>query len=452
VTGVVTGMGLGPLAALGAGAVLAMLLAPRAEARAVRAVGAFWIGFALLLALTQRAAPVPQLMAGDPLARLGLVLAGLAGLAALAILRPTPPAKEAPALILLATLGAGVLAGASHAATLFLGLEMVTLALIALIALPRTGPALEAAYKFLILGGIGAATLLFGLALGYAATGALDLAGWGARGLTVSLGAALLLAGLAFKFALVPFHMWTPDVFSGAPAVAALLAGVASKVGVAVVLVRLDAAGPPDPAWQTGLALVGAASVILGNLQALRQTALARMLGYSSIGHSGYLALILAAGAPVSAEAALVAIAAYAPALIAALAVAALLGGRPEVTDLPGLLTRQPLAGAALVLALVSLAGLPASVGFVAKFYLFTALIQTGAWVLLAVALAGSAFGLAYYLRFAVAACRAQDPEAAAPARATWADDAVFAVTAAAIAGLGVMPGPLTLLVRAALP
>lgn len=444
---------LAPLIALGVGAVVAMLLAPGVDRRAVRGIAAIALATSVALAVLRIGTPatvVHGLFLDDGMARFGTVLVGLSGLAALAFLRPALPAREAPALVLLATLGAAVLCGASHAATVFLGLELVTLALISMFVLPLTRDALEAGYKMLILGGAGAGTLLFGFALVYAATGTLALDGWSQRGMLVSLGAALMLAGVAFKFSLVPFHMWTPDAFSGAPAAAAAFAGVGSKIAVALVLLRIDAAGLPEPAWSLGLAWMGAASILLGNLLALRQVSITRMLGYSSIAHSGYLAVILASGAVSAPEAVLFYIASYAPALIAGLCVAALLGGTATLEDARGLLWHRPLAGIAFVLSLLSLAGLPAAVGFFGKFYLFTALIQGQAWALLAIAATGSALGIAYYARFAAVACR-QGTRDGVPAP-RWPDGAVLTACAAVILALGIYPMPLVQAARLALP
>ncbi|MCE6961859.1 NADH-quinone oxidoreductase subunit N [Cereibacter sphaeroides] len=389
-----------PLILLGGGAVAAMLAAPRApalsRALAALALAAAAVAFGLRL-------PAPEatfaLIVDDRLARLAGLVVCLSGLGSLAFLRPGGPSREGPALLLLATMGGALLSGATHAASLLLGLELVTLALVALFVLPLSAVALEAGYKFLILGAAGAATLLMGLALAHAATGSLEFAALSQRGALVAAAAALLLAGLAFKMALVPFHMWTPDAFTGAPGAAAAFAGAASKVAVVAAIVRLDTVGPPA-GWGIGLALFGGASILLGNLVALRQDGIARMLGYSSIGHTGYVAAVLGAGAAGAHDAALFYIVVYAPALLAALCVSTLVGPEARIGDLRGLVWQRPLAGWALALALISLAGLPVSAGFFGKYVIFTALIEARAWVLLGLALTGAALGAYYYLRF----------------------------------------------------
>ncbi|MCE6953042.1 NADH-quinone oxidoreductase subunit N [Cereibacter sphaeroides] len=404
-----------PLILLGGGAVAAMLAAPRApvlsRALAALALAAAAVAFGLRL-------PAPEatfaLIVDDRLARLAGLVVCLSGLGSLAFLRPGGPSREGPALLLLATMGGALLSGATHAASLLLGLELVTLALVALFVLPLSAVALEAGYKFLILGAAGAATLLMGLALAHAATGSLEFAALSQRGALVAAAAALLLAGLAFKMALVPFHMWTPDAFTGAPGAAAAFAGAASKVAVVAAIVRLDAVGPPA-GWGIGLALFGGASILLGNLVALRQDGIARMLGYSSIGHAGYVAAVLGAGAAGAHDAALFYIVVYAPALLAALCVSTLVGREARIGDLRGLVWQRPLAGGALALALISLAGLPVSAGFFGKYVIFTALIEARAWVLLGLALTGAALGAYYYLRF-VAVIFRRLPDPASPA------------------------------------
>jgi NADH-quinone oxidoreductase subunit N len=440
------------LIVLGLGAVIAMLLAPRSDVGVPRSAAAIALGVALAAAAARIGAPVTTtaVIADDGLSRLGQILVCLTGLGSLAFLRPPLPAREGPALVLLCTLGAALLCAATHAATLFLGLELVTLSLIAIFVLPLTRTALEAGYKLLILGGIGAATLLLALALAYAATGELRLSAWSVSGPTMRIATALLLAGIAFKFALAPFHMWTPDAFAGAHPAAAALAGTGPKIGVAILLLRLDAVNPPEPVWSLGLAGLAAASILVGSLLALRQVSFGRMLGYSSIAHSGYVAALLASGSASAPEAVLFYLAAYAPALIVAFCAASLVADDCGVDDLRGLVWRRPLAGAALVVTLVSMAGLPVSAGFFGKLYLFAGLIRAEAWILLALALAGAALGVYVYARFLTAAFRSEPavpvPHPALP------ETLVLVAGGAAILGLGLYPDPLIAAIRAALP
>lgn len=396
---------LSPLIAVALGAVAAMLLAPLMHSdRAARFAAATGLATAALIVIFRVGTPphpIGALYTDDGLARFGCGYAAMFGLAALIFLRVGKVAKEAPALVALVALGAASLAGAGHAATLFLGLELISLSLIALFAFPLSGAALEAGYKFLVMSGLATSAQLLGVALIYAETGALDFPGWTGQGALFALGGALLLSGLAFKFSLAPFHMWTPDAFEGAPAGAAALAGVVSKAAVAIAILRLNSeASLAQPLWSGGLAALGAASVLIGNLLALRQPLLPRMLGYSTIAHSGYIALILASGAPKAAEAVLFYLGIYAPALTAALCASAMLGQRPRLEDVRGLAKTRPLEATALVIGLLSLAGLPVAGGFIGKLYLFQSLVVTSSWVLLAVAAIGASLGFYYYARF----------------------------------------------------
>lgn len=435
-----------PLIALGAAAVAAMLFAPIARpnwSRTIAAVGmaaAAWQAFGRL-GLPE--APATALLADDALARFGAGFAALSGLGALTFLRPGTQGREAPALLAIATLGAAVAAGAQHAATLFLGLELVSLPLIALFAFPLTRPALEAGYKYFVMGGAAAGALLLGMAMVYAATGTLALAGWRSDSDTFVFGMALVLAALAFKFSLAPFHMWTPDAFEGGPAGAAAVAGVASKGAVAIAFLRIAAeAAPPEPLWSAGLAATAGISILLGNLLALRQPTLVRMLGWSSIAQTGYMAAILASGVPFAGEALLFFVTVYAPALIVALCLAAWLGPETGVEGLRGLAKRAPVASLLLTLSLLSMAGLPPAGGFVAKLWLFHALAEAAMWPLLAIVVIGSALGFYVYFRFVTAPWASES--AADPQPALRLQDRLVNLAAGAVVlAFGLYPLPL---------
>lgn len=429
-----------PLAAIALGAVAAMLLAPLRWPEAPRWAAAAGLGIAVALQLARlgsAAAPMPPLLADDGLARFGTLLACLS---ALAVLGFGTARREGAALIAIVALGAAALAGAVHIASLFLGLEITSLALIGLIVLPLTPAALEAGYKYLLPGAASSAALLMGAALAYAATGRLDLTAFHFAGPMAAVATALLLAGLAFKLSLVPFHLWAPDLYEGAPPATAALAGSAAKAAVVIAMLRLDLAVPAEPMWRQGLALLAIASILLGNLAALRQPSLTRVIGFSSVAHSGYLAAMLACGIAAAPAALLFYLATYVPALIAALLVAASLGETATITSLRGLAWRSPLAGGALALALASLAGLPVAAGFLAKLFLVGALVGAEAWPLLAAVVIGSGLGLFVYFRFFVALF-ARDGEAAATSPG--AARAVMAACTAALLVFGFYPGPL---------
>ena len=371
-------------------------------------------------------------------------------------------------LLLLAVLGAAVLAYAVHAASLLLGLELLGVASYALIAYPaERRPPVEAAFKYLVLSGSATATLLFGFALLYAGSGALGFADLAAAGALPGLapavpvaGAALVLVGFAFKIAAAPFHLWVADVYEGAPApVSGFLASVA-KAAMLFALLRLflEADLFRFPALVQATALLAVLSMFAGNWLALKQENVKRLLAYSSIAHAGYLLILFSAGAALSqralaAEAALFYLVAYVPTTLAAFALlaqqSAARGGEEllAVDDLAGLFWRQPLAAALFLVALLSLAGIPLTAGFFAKFYLFAAAAPGGHWVLLTALVAGSALGIYYYLRLvlvmtrrpaeaAPATCGASPPTASAP-------NGLFLGLIAVILVLGIAPGAL---------
>jgi NADH-quinone oxidoreductase subunit N len=323
-------------------------------------------------------------------------------------------------LLVLSTLGACVLAYAAHMASLLLGLELMSVALYALIAYPdKTKLPLEAAIKYLVLSGAASATMLFGFALLYAATGTLGFAAMGDQlaGLTTGnaallVAAVMVVAGLGFKLSLVPFHMWTPDVYDGAPApVTGFLASVA-KAAVFVALVRWFIASDlfRFSILIDSIAVLAILSMLAGNILALLQTNLKRMLAYSSIAHMGYLAIILVVGSNtehrlLAIEAGMYYLIAYTVTTLAAFGLLTLLscqGNHREnvqLQDISALFWHKPLYACLMMVALLSLAGIPLTAGFIAKFYLISAAVSDYRWILLGSLVAGSAIGIYYYLR-----------------------------------------------------
>lgn len=453
-----TGAGLislAPLALVGLAALIAMAMAPLASMQTIRTTAGVLMAAALavvFLRASAEAAPAYAILADDGLARIGAGLSILAGLGILAFVSDDGGAREGPALVAIATAGGVALSAATNAAVLILGLEITTLAMIALMLTRRTPDAVEAGYKLFLMAGVSAAALLLGAAFVFADTGSLSLADWAGGGALAGVGAALLLAGLAFKFSLVPFHMWVPDMFSGAPPSASAIAGALSKAATGVALLRLAMAPPGGEIWTLGLALAGAAAALLGNVVALRQDRIARMLGYSTVAHSGYLAMILAAGGSLAGTALLVYLATYIPALLAALCVVAAIGDM-ERDRLRGMVRASPLAGVALALALLSMAGLPPTAGFLAKVYLFSALAEAEAWLLLAAAATGSAVAFFYYLRFGVATFAAPSDTAEGPKASISRRELVLLAAALALLLLpGLYPEPLLALAGASVP
>lgn len=421
-----------PLALLALGGMVAMLAAPLRPAAAPWVAGLAHMAAAVAVAVRLDAPGAGTLLlADDGLARAGLLFASLAGIAILALPRV---GREAPALITLASAGAAATAAAVHAASLVIALETTTLAIVALAAAPRGRRHLEAAVKLLVPAGLAAAAMLMAFALAMAGSGGrLDLGAVTTPGPLAALSGALLLFGLAFKFALVPAHAWAPDLFDGAPASAAAVAGLLSKSAVGFVLLRLMAPLPPGHWLALALALLAGASIIVGSLVALRQERLPRLLGWSSIAQSGFLGLLIALGRGDGVIVAFIfGIVAYAPALVAALAVGVPLA--PADDRVP------PLPRGAVLLALMSLAGLPAAGGFIAKLLLIRELAVADAWAAVFMVILGSALGFVAYFRFLRAAPAGRD--APVPLAAT----GILAGATILMVGIGLVPGPLAAL------
>ena len=320
-------------------------------------------------------------------------------------------------LMLLATLGAATLVASVHFASFFLGLEVLSVSLYGLIAYPSTRPlALEAGLKYLVLAATTAAFLVLGMALVYGVTGSLtlgDLSTYaaGVSGLQKGLytaGLILIFTGVGFKLALVPFHLWTPDVYQGASAPVTAFVATVSKGALFALLLRY--AGQVDVAggrpFFLVLTVVAFASMAVGNLLALLQQNVKRLLAYSSISHLGYLLVALLAGGALARTATAFYLVAYSLTMVAAFGVVAALsreGGEPEsLEEYRGLGRRRPWLAGALTLALLSLAGIPITAGFIGKFLLVEAGAGASRWALVVVLVLTSTIGLFYYLRVIV--------------------------------------------------
>jgi NADH-quinone oxidoreductase subunit N len=404
---------------------------------------------------------------GFALAAIGLVLGASLATTVLAqgyLRRREGVLEEFQALLLLATVGAMVLVISRSFASLFLGLETLSISLYGLIAYTRAQrDSVEAGVKYLILAGASSAFLLFGVALLYAERGSLEFAARAAVApspgspLLWLAGLGLVFTGIGFKLGIVPFHLWTPDVYAGAPAPVAAFVATVSKGAVLAVLLRY---GLEDPAGFRGLwpaiAVTAAASMLVGNLLALRQENLKRLLAYSSIAQLGYLLVALLALGPLGVEAAVYFLAAYfATTLLAFGVVAALSGAEHEagaLEDYRGLVWTHPGRAAALALALLSLAGIPLTGGFVGKFYVLAAGVQGALWGLVALVVATSALGLAYYLRvvFALFVRPVAHERATRPTSHALSGDLVLAVLVVLLVWLGTYPAPLMRTLRGA--
>lgn len=377
--------------------------------------------------------------------------------------------EELYLLMLLAVVGGLVLVSAQHLAGLFIGLELLSVPTYGMIAYAFFNKrSLEAGIKYMVLSAAGSAFLLFGMALLYAESGNLSFAGIGAKlaadglpSLLAQLGMGMMLIGLAFKLSLVPFHLWTPDVYEGAPAPVAAFLATASKVAVFVVLLRLYQMSPAMAGgWLSDLlTLIAIASILFGNLLALLQNNLKRLLGYSSIAHFGYLLVALIASKGLAVEAVGVYLATYVLTSLGAFGVITLMStpysGRDcdALYQYRGLFWRRPYLTAVLTVMMLSLAGIPLTAGFIGKFYVVAAGVQSQQWWLLAALVIGSAIGVFYYLRVMVTLFMVEPNLQRQDAPFDWAQRAggIMLMGVAALAFmLGVYPQPLLELVQQA--
>ena len=319
-------------------------------------------------------------------------------------------------LLLCATLGSIVLPASVHFASLILGLEIIGISLYAMIAYPeKARPPLEASLKYLVLSGVGSTALLFGMAMIYAGSGSLEFAASLPADGSIEgqylylIGNAFFWSGIAFKLSLVPFHIWTPDVYHGAPSIVTGFLATVSKGAVFAVVFRYAIEGNvlDSGSVQLALTLIACASMVIGNLLALLQTNLKRILAYSSIAHMGYLLialLLVESNSAFGYETVVLYLIAYFLMTLAAFGVVSVLSTHQEheldtIDSVSGLFWRQPISGVVLIVAAISLAGIPLTIGFVAKFYLFLAGIDGGMWFLIGALVVGSAIGIYYYLR-----------------------------------------------------
>ncbi len=324
--------------------------------------------------------------------------------------------EELYLLVLLSAAGGLVLVSAQHLASLFIGLELLSVPTYGMIAYAFFNKrSLEAGIKYMVLSAAGSAFLLFGMALLYAESGNLAFADIGISLIRessqlVQIGIGMMLIGLAFKLSLVPFHLWTPDVYEGAPAPVAAFLATASKVAVFAVLLRLYQISPAmSGGWLSDLlTLIAIASILFGNLLALLQNNLKRLLGYSSIAHFGYLLVALIASKGLAVEAVGVYLATYVLTSLGAFGVITLMStpysGRDAdaLYEYRGLFWRRPYLTAVLTVMMLSLAGIPLTAGFIGKFYVIAAGVEAQLWWLLGAMVLGSAIGVFYYLRVMV--------------------------------------------------
>ena len=353
-----------------------------------------------------------------------MILATLIGHVFLERERITTP--EYHILSLVAASGAIVMAQANDLIVIFLGIEILSIALYVLVALnPLRGESGEAALKYYVLGGFSSAVFVYGIALVYGATGSTNLgqiSDFFAQNQLINTGLlyagiALLLVGFGFKVAAVPFHVWTPDVYQGAPSpITGYMAAIA-KVGGFAALIRvfIAAMGSQAATWQPIIYALAIATLLLGAIVALVQRDVKRMLAYSSIAHAGFILVGVEVGTLAGTSAALYYLFVYSIMTIGAFGIVTVLGGDGDgdhdLTRYRGLARRQPWLGGALVILLLAQAGIPFTTGFLAKLGVVSAAIQGGSWPLALVAMLSAGIGVAFYLRVAVIAVLPGQPE-----------------------------------------
>jgi NADH-quinone oxidoreductase subunit N len=319
---------------------------------------------------------------------------------------------EYPVLILLSACGMGIMVSASDMLTLYVGLELQSLAAYVLASfMRRDGRSAEAGLKYFVLGALASGILLYGISLVYGFSGTTLFSGIadayaGTKSLGLLFGLVFVFAGLAFKISAVPFHMWTPDVYEGAPTPVTAFFASAPKVAALAMAVRVavDAMGPATDQWRQIVIFAALASIILGAVAAIGQTNIKRLLAYSSINNVGFALIGLAAGTPEGVSGVLMYLTIYvAMTLGSFLVVVQMRGddGQPVETidSLAGMSRTKPALAAALAIFMFSLAGIPPLFGFYAKFAVFSAAVDAGLFPLAVVGIAASVIGAYYYLR-----------------------------------------------------
>ncbi|MDL1382491.1 NADH-quinone oxidoreductase subunit NuoN [Yersinia pestis] len=378
-------------------------------------------------------------------------------------------------LVLIAALGGILLASANHLASLFLGIELLTLLLFGLIGYAyRQKRSLEASIKYMLLSAAASSFLLFGMALLYAESGSLSFVGLG-QSLSDSMvhqplilaGLGMMIVGLGFKLSLVPFQLWTPDVYQGAPAPVSTFLATASKIAIFAVVMRLFMYAPAadSEAVRLVLSIIAVASILFGNLMAISQTNIKRLLGYSSIAHLGYLLIALVAvqthELALPLETIGVYLAGYLFSSLGAFGVVSLMSSPykgPDAESLfsyRGLFWHKPILSAVMTVMMLSLAGIPMTLGFIGKFFVVAMGVSANLWWLTGAVVLGSAIGLYYYLRVTVSLFLSPPQSLVRDTPSNWALTAggvVVLISAILVLVLGIYPQPLITLVQMAQP
>jgi NADH-quinone oxidoreductase subunit N len=365
---------------------------------------------------------------------------------------------------LFATLGAMVLISAGSLITLYLGLELMSLCLYAMVAFDRdSGIAAESAIKYFVLGSMASGTLLYGMSIIYGMTGSLELDGIAnaVRGghsanLGLVFGIAFLIVGVGFKFGAVPFHMWIPDVYEGSPTCVTVFIGTASKLAAFGLAMRLlpEALGASQPDWSQMLVVLSVLSMAIGNIVAIAQFNLKRMLAYSTISHVGYVLLGILSGTAQGYQAAMFYMISYVVVAAGAFGMILLLARQgfeaDKLQDFKGLNARSPWFAGMMAILMFSLAGVPPFIGFWAKLGVIQAVLGVQLTWLAVVAVLFSVVGAYYYLRI-VKLMYFDEPSDAAAIGGSMLMRTVLSANALLVLGLGIIPGSLLQLCQRAL-
>jgi NADH-quinone oxidoreductase subunit N len=365
---------------------------------------------------------------------------------------------------LFATLGAMVLISAGSLITLYLGLELMSLCLYAMVAFDRdSGIAAESAIKYFVLGSMASGTLLYGMSIIYGMTGSLELAGIAnaVRGgfsanLGLVFGIAFLIVGVGFKFGAVPFHMWIPDVYEGSPTCVTVFIGTASKLAAFGLAMRLlpEALGASQADWSQMLVVLSVLSMAIGNIVAIAQFNLKRMLAYSTISHVGYVLLGILSGTAQGYQAAMFYMISYVVVAAGAFGMILLLARQgfeaDKLEDFKGLNARSPWFAGMMAILMFSLAGVPPFIGFWAKLGVIQAVLGVQLTWLAVVAVLFSVVGAYYYLRV-VKLMYFDEPSDATAIGGSMLMRTVLSANALLVLGLGIIPGSLLQLCQRAL-
>jgi NADH-quinone oxidoreductase subunit N len=319
---------------------------------------------------------------------------------------------EFPVLVVIATLGMMLMISANDLIAVYLGLELQSLSLYVVAAINRDSlKSTEAGLKYFVLGALSSGMLLYGMSLVYGFTGQTSFAGiaaaleGGEPSLGLVFGLVFVIAGFAFKVSAVPFHMWTPDVYEGAPTPVTAFFAAAPKVAATALFVRamVDPFAPAIPEWQQVVTFISIASMVLGSFAAIGQRNIKRLMAYSSIGHVGFALVGLAAGTEAGVQGVIIYLLIYVAMTLGTFAVIlSMRRGNDMVEDidqLAGLSRTNPVMAFLLAMLLFSLAGIPPLAGFFAKFYVFLAAIEAGLYILSVIGVLASVVGAYYYLR-----------------------------------------------------